>query len=150
LWGSKQFAFRGLISCGQCGAGFTAQEKFKKLKSGEFNRHVYYSCTRRVDPNCIEKYINEASLCVLLQEFIEQNEKRLKIADVLRAKIERHFSATKSLFTHYKIEQTLNSPVIEYTRYVLDNGTESERTALAKGITSKLAIDNGALRFSNK
>jgi site-specific DNA recombinase len=150
IWGSKQFAFRGLMKCGRCGADITAQEKFKKLKSGEFNRHVYYNCTRRVDPNCKEKYINEANLCVLLQEFIEQNEKKLKVSDKLRAKIERHYSATSSLLSHYKVEQTLSSPLIEYTRYVLSNGTETEKTALANGINSKLSIEKGLLGFANK
>jgi len=148
VWGSKQFAFRGLISCGSCGAAFTAQEKFKKLKSGEFNRRVYYSCTRRVDPNCKEKYINETNLMLMLQEFIEKNEKKLKITDALRAKIERHFGATSSLFTHYNIAQPLSSPLIEYTRYVLDNGAKSERAALSKGITTKLTIKEGMLFFS--
>src|SRR5437868_3604236 len=39
-WGSKVFAFRGLMKCGQCGADITAEEKFKRLKNGEVNRHV--------------------------------------------------------------------------------------------------------------
>ncbi len=47
IWGSKTFAYRGLLKCGHCGAEITAEEKFKKLKSGEFNRHVYYRCTKR-------------------------------------------------------------------------------------------------------
>jgi site-specific DNA recombinase len=148
IWGSKQFAFRGLISCGACGAGFTAQEKFKKLKSGEFNRHVYYSCTRRVDPNCKEKYINETSLTLLLQEFIEANHKEIRVSDKLKAKIERHYGATRSLFTHYKIDYELNDPLIEYTRYVLDSGTEAEKTALASGIITKVIIKDGVLGFS--
>ena len=32
IWGSKQFAFRGLLKCGRCGAEVTAQEKIKLLK----------------------------------------------------------------------------------------------------------------------
>lgn len=149
VWGSKQFAFRGLISCGACGAGFTAQEKFKKLKNGEFNRHVYYCCTRRVDPNCKEKYINETSLMLLLQEFIEANHKEVRVSDKLKAKIERHYSATRSLFTHYEIDHELNDPLIEYTRYVLDSGTESEKTTLASGIVTKLVIKSSVLAFSS-
>ncbi|HEX8182196.1 MAG TPA: recombinase family protein [Candidatus Saccharimonadales bacterium] len=147
VWGSKQFAFRGLISCGQCGASFTAQEKFKKLKNGDYNRHVYYSCTRRVDPNCKEKYINETNFCLILQDFIEQNYNGIRISSKLRAKVERHYSATKSLFAHYKLEQPLDKPFIEYSRYVLDCGSESEKTALAAGIETKLKLTFGALAF---
>ncbi|HKR81978.1 MAG TPA: recombinase family protein [Candidatus Saccharimonadales bacterium] len=148
VWGSKAFAFRGLLKCGRCGADITAQEKFKKLKNGEFNRHVYYNCTRRVDPNCPEKYINEANLCILLQEFIEINYKKVHISNKLQAKVEKHYGTTKALLDHYKIEQKLDVPFIEYARYVLTRGTENERTVLADGITTKFKIKNGSLEFA--
>jgi len=145
IWGSKQFAFRGLLKCGRCGADITAQEKFKKLKNGEFNRHVYYNCTRRVDPNCQEKYINETNLCILLQEFIEANHKKIRISDKLQAKIEKHYGITQTLFEHYEVETKLEKPLIEYARYVLNHGTEGEKTALASGIQSKLMLKNSEL-----
>jgi len=145
LWGTKQFAFRGLIKCGQCGAEFTAQEKFKKLKNGEFNRHVYYNCTRRVDINCTEKYINEKDLCVLLQEFIEKNYEHINISEKLRSKVERHYQVTKTLLEHYSLEQSLDKPFVEYSRYILERGSETERTAFAAGIKTKLQMVNGGL-----
>lgn len=144
-WGSKQFAFRGLLKCGQCGAMFTAQEKFKKLKSGEYNRHVYYSCTRRVDPNCQEQYVNEKNLCTILQEFVEKNYKDIKISDRLRSKMEKHYQITKTLLDHYNLEQPLEAPLIEYSRYVLTRGTEIERTAYANGFITKLKISHSQL-----
>lgn len=147
IWGSKSFAFRGLLKCGRCGADITAQEKFKKLKNGEFNRHVYYNCTRRVDPDCTEKYINETNLCIMLQEFIEANHKKMRISDKLQAKIEKHYSITKTLLDHYKIEQKLDDAFVEYARYVLTRGTESEKTVLANGIQTKLQIKNSQLKF---
>ena len=52
VWGSKTFAFRGLLKCGRCTADITAQDKFKTLKNGDVKRFVYYNCTRRKDPNC--------------------------------------------------------------------------------------------------
>ena len=146
-WGSKQFAFRGLLKCGRCGADITAQEKFKKLKNGEFNRHVYYNCTRRIDPNCKEKYINENDLCLLLQEFIEANYKKINISDKLRAKVEKHFGITKTLFDHYKIENQLENPFIEYSRYVMGNGTENEKMAFASGFKTKIKVLDGELLF---
>lgn len=148
IWGSKQFAFRGLLKCGRCGADITAQDKIKKLKNGEFNRHVYYNCTRRVDPNCPEKYINETNLCILLQEFIERNHKKIRITDKLQAKVEKHYSVTKTLFEHYKIEQKLDIPFIEYSRYVLSKGTESEKKMFADGIRAKFIIMNSQLNFT--
>ena len=148
IWGSKQFAFRGLLKCGRCGADITAQEKLKKLKSGEFNRHVYYNCTRRVDPNCKEKYINEKDLCILIQGFIETNHEKISISNKLQAKIEKHYSIIKTLFEHYKVIAILENPFIEYSRYVLSHGTEFEKTAFANGISSKLLIEGGILSFA--
>lgn len=145
IWGSKQFAFRGLISCGKCGASFTAQEKFKKLKNGEYNRHVYYSCTRRINPNCTEKYVNENTLRQLLKDFIENEHESVMITDKLKAKADKHRQVAKSLLEHYQISQTLADPFIEYSRYILDKGTEAEREAYANGFTTKLKIEDGIL-----
>ncbi len=147
VWGSKTFAFRGLFKCGQCDADITAQDKFKTLKSGDIKRFVYYNCTRRKDPNCNEKYVNEDNLCVLLQDFIEQHHEQIKISDKLRAKVDKHMYVTKTLFTHYKVDQRLDDPFVEYARYVLTNGTESEKTALTAGIETKLQIRESKLEF---
>jgi predicted metal-binding protein len=150
VWGSKSFAFRGLLKCGRCGADITAQEKFKKLKNGEFNRHIYYNCTRKIDPDCPEKYINETNLCVLLQEFIETSHKKIRISDKLQAKVEKHYAITRTLLDHYQIEQKLDVPFIEYARYVLTKGTEGEKTTFASGITTKLQITESLLSFQDR
>jgi hypothetical protein len=68
-------------------------------------------------------------------------------ANKLRAKTDKHFYVTKTLFTHYKIDQRLDDPFIEYSRYVLTNGTESERITFAAGIKTKLQIRHGELEF---
>lgn len=148
VWGSKTFAFRGLLKCGRCGADITAQDKYKTLKSGEVKRFIYYNCTRRRDPNCPEKYINEPTLCEKLLEFIEANHSKMKFSDKLLAKAEKHYNITKSLFSHYKVEQDLDVPIIEYSRYVLMKGTESERLFIAKGIDTKLSLLNSNLAFT--
>lgn len=147
VWGSKTFAFRGLLKCGQCGADITAQDKFKTLKNGDTKRFVYYNCTRRKDPNCTEKYVNEERLCELMQGFIEQHHDQIKITDKLQAKVDRHFYTTKTLLKHYKIELKLDQPFIEYARYVLADGTDSERTTLAANMGPMLQIRNGELEF---
>jgi hypothetical protein len=126
---------------------FTAQEKFKKLKNGEYNRHVYYSCTRRIDPNCQEKYINEKDLCILLQAFVEQHHKDIKISEKLKIKVEKHYQVTKNLLEYYKLDQKLDIPFIEYSRYILTKGTETERISFAAGIETKVQIKAGKIDF---
>jgi DNA invertase Pin-like site-specific DNA recombinase len=145
LWGSKVFAFRGLLVCGRCGAEFTAQDKIKKLKSGDYKRHVYYNCTRKIDPSCKEKYINETNLCVLLLCFIEDNHHRIEISEKLQLKINKYFNSAMTLLDHYGIERELDSPLVEYSRYVLKRGSNTEQTLFSKGIKTRLTMNNGEL-----
>jgi len=81
----------------------------------------------------------------MLQKFIEQNYDVIKITDKLRAKTEKHYQVTKTLMEHYKFDKKLDTPFIEYSRYILSRGTEAERTAYANGITTKLKIKNGII-----
>ncbi len=53
---THKFAFTGLMKC-ECGAGITAEEKFKHQKNGNVHHYIYYRCTRRVNPDCMEKAI---------------------------------------------------------------------------------------------
>jgi site-specific DNA recombinase len=58
-----EFAFTGIIRCGNCGAMITAEEKYKLIKStGLRKRFAYYRCTRRKDPLCRQPAISEADL----------------------------------------------------------------------------------------
>ena len=41
---TKEFAFTKLMTCGLCGSGITADEKFKKQQNGNVHRYVYYGC----------------------------------------------------------------------------------------------------------
>lgn len=45
-----------------CGSGISADEKYKKLKNGTLNTHIYYGCTKAKDKNCKCGYINENDL----------------------------------------------------------------------------------------
>ena len=146
-WGSKQFAFRGLLQC-SCGAEVTAQDKIKLIKrSGEYKRFVYYNCTRKVDRNCKEKYINEELLCELLEPLIEKGVRKIHVTTKLQAKIDKHYTVTQNILKQYKIEQVPAKPLVEYARYVLRGGSEAEKTALADGIINKVSVKNGTLRI---
>ena len=144
-WGSKQFAYRGLLLCGYCGGEVSSEEKFKKLKNGDLNRHVYYRCTKKVDLNCPEKYVNEKALEELLEGFVAKNAEKIKITDKLRSKIERHYVVAESLADYYKVSMKLDKPIIEYARYVLNKGSFEEKVEFTKGITGKFKIKDGVL-----
>jgi hypothetical protein len=59
---SHLFAFTGLMRCGECGASITAEEKIKRPKNGKIHRYIYYHCTKRINPNCTQKCIEEKEL----------------------------------------------------------------------------------------
>lgn len=67
-----EFAFTGTIFCEECGCVLTAEEHFKKLKSGELRRHVYYRCTRKKkDIKCTQrKYVPEKKLEAQILELL--------------------------------------------------------------------------------
>lgn len=56
------FAFRGLMTCGECGCTITAEKKTKYIKStGETKEYTYYHCTRK-RPCSQRQSVSEASL----------------------------------------------------------------------------------------
>ena len=59
---TKNFAFTGLMRCGECGAQITAEEKWKHQKNGNVHHYIYYRCTRRKNPKCRQLSIKEEIL----------------------------------------------------------------------------------------
>jgi site-specific DNA recombinase len=145
VWGSKQFAYRGLLKCGHCGGDVTAEEKFKKLKAGGVNRHVYYRCTKKVDLHCPEKYINEQNLEVLLLDYAENNVDKLKFDNKLLSAAESHYKVAKSVADQYGIKLTESHPTVEYIRYVLVQGSFNDKANLTKHIHTNLRIKDGEI-----
>lgn len=44
-YAGKEFAYRGLLTCHECGCMITPELKKRKLSNGNFNYHTYYHCT---------------------------------------------------------------------------------------------------------
>ncbi len=56
------FAFTGIMRCGECGAMITCEEKIKRQKNGNVHRYIYYHCSKRINPKCTQKTIEEEIL----------------------------------------------------------------------------------------
>ena len=66
---THQFAFTGMIRCGECGAMVTAEDKSKQLKNGSIHYYTYYHCTKRKsDIKCHQPSVELA----LLEEKIDK------------------------------------------------------------------------------
>lgn len=59
---SYEFAYKGPIICGECGAMVTAEHKTKRQKNGVVRNYIYYHCTKKKDLNCSQKSIEEKEL----------------------------------------------------------------------------------------
>ena len=74
----REFAYTGIIRCGECGCLITAQEKKKKLKNGKINLHRYYHCTgKRKYYQCSQKK------CVRVQNLEKQIEEKLSTISII-------------------------------------------------------------------
>lgn len=138
-YGSKQFAFKGIFKCANCGSDITAEEKFKPLQKGGFNRHVYYHCTRQVNYSCKEPYINEKRMIDQLIAFISKNEGKFEVTPTLTAQSQRHAAIVRSTLESQNIKLAVK-PLYEYAKFILQNGTYTEMAELVKGIKGQFQI----------
>ena len=146
----KEFAFTKLMLCGLCGSGITAEEKFKKLKDGTSNRYVYYGCTRARDKDCKNGYVREEELIaqtVKIMDEIDLNQISMREkfeAEVERMrKFQRAFTGT-SADTKPQKEIDLR----DYAKYLLREGSVTEKRELLLCIKTKLVLTRGAMTLA--
>jgi DNA invertase Pin-like site-specific DNA recombinase len=145
---SKEFAFTRLITCGLCGSGISAEEKFKPLKDGTTARYVYYGCNRSRDRNCRNKYIREEELIAELLNIIDQVDvNELGLRHKLDEEIER-FNKFQGhvLKTAGKANlEAVDVDVRAYAKYVLRDGSLSEKRELLGNLRSRLSLKDKAI-----
>ncbi len=142
---NREFAFTKLFTCGMCGSGITAQEKYKELKDTTTAKYVYYSCSKARDRNCKNKYIREEELVEELLKVIDKvsiNELGMRIK--LEEEIKR-FNRLQRLATRGTPKLQIDEDEIatrEYAKYVLRDGTPLEKRELMGHLRSRLVLDN--------
>jgi len=67
----KDFIYRGILMCGECGCSITAEEKIKKLNSGGVKKYIYYHCTHK-RPCSQRKNIREEELDMQFDELLSK------------------------------------------------------------------------------
>jgi DNA invertase Pin-like site-specific DNA recombinase len=147
----KEFAFTKLISCGLCGSGVTADEKFKEQKNGNTHRYVYYGCTRSRDKNCKSGYLREDDLIEQLVKIIDtldlsEMHMRQKFEDeVVRInKFQKNFFGTKEMNGATVSKQI---DLKDYAAYVLREGTTIEKREFLTCLRSKLVLVKKVVRI---
>lgn len=140
----KEFAFTRIMKCGVCGSGITADEKFKKLKAGGVNRHVYYRCTKSKDRKCKNKALNELDLIEALVKMLDTiSLDKVKITAKLNDEI-RKFKKLQAMFLGKKKTEKIELiDVRDYARFVLTEGTVLEQRSVLECVSSELVLKNG-------
>lgn len=147
-WGSKHFAFKGIFQCASCGSEITAEEKFKPLKGGGYNRHVYYHCTRKINYDCPEKFVNENDLKEQLLSFIAENTGDIEVSDELAKRALRHLEVVEAALEIRGIANEDLDAMTEYSRFVLMKGTYSQQAKLVEGIKGKFVLRNKSIELN--
>ncbi|KKS49236.1 MAG: Recombinase [Parcubacteria group bacterium GW2011_GWA2_45_15] len=137
---TKEFAFTKLFTCGYCGSGISAEEKWKQLKGGGANRYIYYSCSRARDRNCKNKYIREEDLITELLKILDKvNINELGMRQKLEEEIARFNIFQRSVLgTKEKIQNNKETDIRNYAKYILKEGTTVEKRELLANLRSRI------------
>lgn len=130
-----------MMTCGICGSGITADEKFKKLKNGDVNRYVYYMCTKHNDSKCKNPIINESLLIEQLIGLIDKiNLNEIGMKEKIKEEVQRIKSFQSSLLGEKIYLKTTNIDIRNYAKYILRDGRVEEKRELLSCLKSKLFI----------
>jgi len=152
-WGKKEFPFKDILRCGGCGGGITAEEKFKKLKYGGFNRHIYYHCTRSKDYTCKEPYISDKELIEQLIEIFDrieinpkkmsrQLQEQLEQYQRLRADILRQ-EYLQGKYDKFDYQKNIDTDMVRgYAKHALKSGILREQKSVLSLLPGQLYLRN--------
>ncbi len=138
----KEFAFTRMMTCGLCGSGITAEEKFKNLKDGTTNRYVYYGCTKFKDKNCPCGYLREEELIEQLANIFDTVAlDEIGMKDKIRAEIESHNEFQESVLGQKSAKVKVREVDIRnYAKHILRKRPIYEKRELLCHLRSKLVL----------
>ncbi len=146
---NKEFAFTKMMTCGLCGSGITADEKFKKQKNGNIHRYVYYGCTKAREATCKCGHTEEKELLKQFELLIENlNINEIQIKEKIKDDVER-FSKLQKFLLGTKEKIALSDIDIRgYAKYILKEGTDSEKRELLGCLKSKICLANKQINLA--
>ena len=144
-----EFAFTKIMKCGLCGSGISATEKFKKLKNGELNKHIYYGCTKAKDKNCKCGYLNEAELIKQFKELIDKvdiNETYIK--KKIKEDVERFKKFQQFILGKKEKVIIADIDIRNYAKYLLQEGKDAEKRELLSCLKGKIVLEKKKISLS--
>lgn len=148
----KEFAFTRMMTCGLCGSGVTADEKFKKLKDGTTNRYVYYGCTKFKDKNCPCGYLREEELIEQLATILDVvSLDEIGMKDKIKAEIESHNEFQESVLGR-EVKEKVKIKEVDirnYAKHILRKRSLYEKRELLSHLRSKLTLKNKQITLNS-
>jgi len=139
----KEFAFTRLMTCGLCGSGICADEKFKKLKDGTVNRHVYYGCNKSKDRNCKCGYINETDLLKQFEQLLDKIDlDEIGMKEKIKIEVERFKKFQKFILGNKNKIEVGDIDIRNYAKYILKDGSVVEKRELLGCLKSEIVLNN--------
>jgi len=147
----KEFAFTKLMTCGLCGSGISADEKYKKLKDGTFNTHIYYGCSKAKDKNCKCGYINETELISQLQNLVDKIElKENTVLKKMKTEVSRFKKFQLALSGKSTEINVTDKDIKNYVKFILKEGVIEEKRTLLENLTTRIYLSNKNLSLTKK
>ena len=137
---NREFAFTKLFTCGYCGSGISAEEKWKQLKDGTHTKYIYYSCSRARDRNCKNKYIREEDLITELLKILDKVDiNELGMRQKLEDEIARFNIFQRSVLGAIdKIQNNKDTDIRNFAKYILKEGSIMEKRELLANLRSRI------------
>ena len=138
---NHEFSFTKLFTCGYCGSGISAEEKWKALKDGNSAHYIYYGCSRAKDRNCKNKYIREEELIEELLKIMDKvNINELGMRQKLEDEIRRFNKLQKIVNgrTGQALVEENDVNIRQYAKYLLKEGSVSDKRELLANLRSRL------------
>jgi hypothetical protein len=130
-----------LIKCGCCGSGISADEKFRKLRDGGTNRHVYYFCTNARNIDCKNQPISEQTLINELVELMDRVDlDEIGIRSRIEQEIARFNKFNAGVLGHKQQANNIEIDIRNYAKYLLKEGSIIEKRELLTCLKSKLIL----------
>lgn len=146
---NKEFAFTKLMTCGLCGSGITADEKFKKQQNGNVHRYVYYGCTKVKDRDCKCGYINEIDLIKQFEEMIDKIDlNEIGIKERMMEDIKKFKKFQQSVLGFKGNIVIADIDIRNYAKYVLKEASDIEKRELLSCLKSKIKLKNKYIELS--
>lgn len=138
---SKEFAFTRMMTCGLCGSGISADEKFKHQKNGNTHRYIYYFCSKAKDRNCKGCYIEEKELILQFQKLIDTLDfKEGPIREKIKKEITRIKKFQQSLLGLKQVVDINEVDIRSYAKFIMRDGETVEKRELISSLKNEISI----------